>query len=159
MSNIHELRDVIHRLHGARATYVESVSVRETHKGQIVWDGIVEVFALTGHPKANRIYAWAHDTDDPRNPRRYVTVLHIPPVISPETAVRAAIVQGQKSVTETKKTRKPGRPKLPRGESKGKFLRVRVTPDELRAFEKTAKLSGKSVSEWSRGILNAATGV
>jgi hypothetical protein len=59
-------------------------------------------------------------------------------------------------VTEAKKTRKPGRPKMPKGESKGKFLRVRVTPDELRAFEKAAKAGSKSVSEWSRGILNAA---
>jgi predicted HicB family RNase H-like nuclease len=61
-------------------------------------------------------------------------------------------------VIETKKTRKPGRPKLPRGESKGKFLRVRVTPDELRAFEKAARSGGKSVSEWSRSILNSAIG-
>jgi uncharacterized protein (DUF1778 family) len=61
-------------------------------------------------------------------------------------------------VTEAKKTRKPGRPKLPRGESKGKFLRVRVTPDELRAFERAARLGGKSVSEWSRCTLNAASG-
>jgi hypothetical protein len=48
---------------------------------------------LTGHPKADRVYAWSHDTDDPAHPRRHVTVLHIPPVISPQTAVKAAIVQ------------------------------------------------------------------
>ena len=59
----------------------------------------------------------------------------------------------------TEAKRKPGRPKLPKGSSKGKFLRVRVTPDELRAFEKAARIGGKSVSEWSRGILNAAIGV
>jgi len=58
-----------------------------------VWDGIVEVFDLVGHPKAPKIYAWAHDTDDPKEPRRYVTVLHLPPVTSPLLAVRAAIVQ------------------------------------------------------------------
>jgi hypothetical protein len=61
-------------------------------------------------------------------------------------------------VTEAKKTRKPGRPKLPKGESKAKFLRVRVTPDEMKAFEKEAKASGNSVSEWSRSILRAAIG-
>lgn len=96
MSYIAELRDVIHKLHGATATYVESVSVREIHEGQIVWDGIVEVFRLRGHPKTNRIYAWEHDTDDPKQPRRYVTVLHIPPVVSPRTAVQAVIVQESK---------------------------------------------------------------
>lgn len=93
MTYIEELQDVIHRLHGATATHVQSVSVTEKYKGQTVWDGVVEVFDLIGHPKANRIYAWAHDTDDPANPKRYVTVLHIPPVVSPQTAVQAAIVQ------------------------------------------------------------------
>lgn len=93
MDHIRELRGVIHKLHNARATHIESVPVTERHQGQVVWDGIVEVFRLRGHPQTNKIYAWAHDTDDPANPKRYVTVLHIPPVVSPETAVRAAIVQ------------------------------------------------------------------
>jgi hypothetical protein len=53
----------------------------------------VEVFDITGHPTAPRVYAWAHDTDDPKNPRRHVTVLHIPPVVSPLLAVRAASIQ------------------------------------------------------------------
>lgn len=93
MSHLGNLKRIIRELHKAEAQYVESVAVREMHKGRVVWDGVVEVFDLTGHPKANRIYAWSHLTDDPANPKRYVTVLHIPPVVSPETAVRAAIVQ------------------------------------------------------------------
>jgi hypothetical protein len=56
-------------------------------------------------------------------------------------------------VTEAKKTRKPGRPKLPRGESKGKFLRVRFAASEIRAIESAAKVRNQSVSEWVRGIL------
>lgn len=94
---IEELREVIWRLHGAEATHVETVPVKETFQGKTVWDGDVEVFKLHDHPKANRVYAWAHDTDDPLNPRRHVTVLHIPPVVSPLTAVQAAIVQEFKS--------------------------------------------------------------
>ena len=97
MSHIRELRRVIHELHGALPTYVESVFVREMHKGKIVWDGVVEVFDLAGHPKANRVYAWSHETGDPRHPKRHVTVLHIPPVVSPQTAVQAAILQEYKS--------------------------------------------------------------
>lgn len=93
MTYITELRDVIYKLHGAEATHRESVPVKESFQGQTVWNGIVEVFDLTGHPKANRIYAWSHNTDDPANPKRYVTVLHIPPIVSPQTAVQAAIVQ------------------------------------------------------------------
>ncbi len=55
---------MIRRLHGAEPTHVESVPVKETFGGQTVWDGIVEVFELRGHPKANRVYAWSHDTDE-----------------------------------------------------------------------------------------------
>lgn len=93
MNDIGKLRRVILELHNAKAKHVQSVPVREEFKGQVVWDGVVEVFALQSHPKTNRIYAWAHDTDDPVNPKRYVTVLHIPPVVSPQTAVKAAVVQ------------------------------------------------------------------
>jgi hypothetical protein len=93
VSYIDELLDLIHKLHGATATHVQSVPVTETFQGKTVWDGIVEVFDVRGHPGTHRVYAWAHETDDPDNPKRHVTVLHIPPVISPLSAVRAAIVQ------------------------------------------------------------------
>ena len=93
MSHIHDLREVIQRLHGAEAKHVESVPVKEQHQGQTVWEGVVEVFDLVGHPKTHRVYAWAHETDDPKKPKRHVTVLHVPPVVSPQTAVRAAIIQ------------------------------------------------------------------
>ena len=92
-NDIKELGETIHKLHGAKATHTKSVSVKETFEGQTVWDGVVEVFELKGHPKASKAYAWAHDTDDPMHPKRHVTVLHIPPITSPELAVRASIVQ------------------------------------------------------------------
>ena len=90
---IHELRNVIRKLHGGDATHVESVPVQESFHGKTIWDGVVEVFDLTGHPTANRVYAWAHETDEPQGQRRHVTVLHLHPAISPQTAVRAAIIQ------------------------------------------------------------------
>ena len=89
---------MILRMHGAEAKHIESVPVKETFQGQTVWDGVVEVFDLRGHPKANRAYAWAHDTDNPERPKRHVAVLHIPPVISPQTAVRAAIIQEHRGI-------------------------------------------------------------
>jgi hypothetical protein len=91
MSHIDELKTAIHKLHGATATHRESVPVTETFQGKTVWDGIVEVFHLDGHPKTDRVYAWSHDTDSGNT--RHVTVLHVPPAISPATAVRAFIVQ------------------------------------------------------------------
>jgi len=90
---IEELRDVIRKLHGVDSTHRESVPVKEVFKGKTVWEGIVEVFDLHGHPKANTAYAWSHETDNPNKPRRSVTVLHVPPAVSPITAVRLAIAQ------------------------------------------------------------------
>ena len=93
MTYLEELRDVIRRLHGADAQHVESVPVKETFQGKTVWEGVVEVFDLIGHATAGKVYAWAHDTDDPAKPRRHVTVLHSHPITSARDAVRAAIVQ------------------------------------------------------------------
>ena len=93
MSYIDELKDVIRRLHGAEATHVESVPVKEMFQDKTVWEGIVEVFDLHGHPKATRVYAWAHETDNPQKPVRHVTVLHLHPIKSAQDAVRAVILQ------------------------------------------------------------------
>ena len=101
MTYIEELRDVIRRLHGAEATHVESVPVKETYQGKTVWEGIVEVFELHGHPSASRLYAWSHETDNHDKSRRHVTVLHSHPITSPVLAVRAAIVQEFRSLEPT----------------------------------------------------------
>ena len=93
MNYIEELRDVIRKLHGVESTHRQSVPVKEVFNGETIWEGIVEVFELHGHPKANIAYAWTHSTDDPDKPKRSVTVLHVPPAVSPETAVRVAISQ------------------------------------------------------------------
>src|ERR1019366_5300155 len=93
MNYIEELKDVIRKLHGVEATHVQSVPVKETFQGETVWDGIVEVFELHGHPKAKTAYAWTPASASPTQPRRSVTVLHLDPITSPVLAVRAAIVQ------------------------------------------------------------------
>jgi len=54
------------------------------------------------------------------------------------------------------RARKAGRPPLPKGQAKIGTLRIRVTPEELRAIEATAKAKKLSTSEWIRGTLNAA---
>jgi hypothetical protein len=95
---LEELRDVIRKLHGVESTHRQSVPVKEVFNGQTVWDGVVEVFELHGHAKASHAYAWTHATDDPKKPKRHVTVLQIPPAVSPETAVRVAIAQEFRSL-------------------------------------------------------------
>ena len=64
-----------------------------------MWGGIVEVFEIRGHPKAPKVYAWAHDTDSKKP--RVVTVLHIAPVTSAIEAVRAAVIQEFRSLEPT----------------------------------------------------------
>jgi hypothetical protein len=83
-----ELQKAIHAVHGCDSRYVCSVPVREVFNGLVAWDGVVEVFDLIDHPKAKRCYAWSFADG---NQTRSVAVLELPPVYSPETAVKVAI--------------------------------------------------------------------
>ena len=76
-------------LHGCEAKHVETVPVIEHWQGKTVWEGEVEVFDLSGHPKATKGYAWAYDK---ARGSEIVAVLELPPVISPKTAVQVAVV-------------------------------------------------------------------
>jgi len=89
---IKALQKAIFDLHGCKAIWIESVPVKEVFKGKTVWEGVVQVFDLEGHPKAKRCYAWSHELEGSRK-RRFFAVLHQEPVDSPEKAVRASIVQ------------------------------------------------------------------
>jgi len=53
-----------------------------------MWEGVVEIFTLHGHPKAKRAYGWQAGVG---TDAQFTAVLGIPPVNSPNTAVRAAI--------------------------------------------------------------------
>jgi hypothetical protein len=90
---IERLKMVIRQLHRCNATHLETVPVNEMFRGQPVWQGEVEVFTVD-HPKAKKCYAWSADQGKPNE--RFTAVLEIPPVQSPETAVRASIVADAK---------------------------------------------------------------
>ena len=83
------------RMHTCKATLAQSVPVTERHGNATVWEGIVHVFHLAGHPKATRAYAWSSPIEG-SDKRRFFAVLHLPPVTSPVDAVRAAIVAKSK---------------------------------------------------------------
>jgi hypothetical protein len=100
MSYIEELQDVIRNLYHIEPVYVETVPIKEVFQGQTVWEGEVEVFDLPDSPDADRVYAWAHDTENVDQPKRTVTVLHIPPVTSPQKAVQASIIQDYREQQE-----------------------------------------------------------
>jgi len=53
------------------------------------------------------------------------------------------------------KPKKVGRPVLPKGNAKAATVRVRATPNELRAYEMAAKAQKQSLSEWIRNTLNS----
>ena len=52
MTDRERLRQAIRNLHGVESTHLRSDPVHETFQGTTVWKGVVEVFALKGHPKA-----------------------------------------------------------------------------------------------------------
>ena len=96
IDDVDSLKLSVETQHGGTATLVQSVPVKETRTGTVVWDGVVHVFDLTGHPKATRAYAWSSPIEG-SDKRRFFAVLHQGPVKSPVDAVRAAIVQESRS--------------------------------------------------------------
>ncbi|MGD0614944.1 MAG: hypothetical protein ABSA69_05815 [Verrucomicrobiota bacterium] len=90
------LKLAVEHLHKCGAVHSETVPVHEVFREETVWEGDIEVFDLTGHPKAKRAYAWSHPTGKDDKDERFVAVLEIPPVVSPETAVRVSIVSDLK---------------------------------------------------------------
>lgn len=92
MIDLKELKRAVEGLHGCTADFKESVAVKEVFEGQTAWEGSVQVFDLTGHPEADKCYAWSSPIEGSEK-RKFYAVLNIPPVDSPEKAVRASIIQ------------------------------------------------------------------
>jgi hypothetical protein len=90
------IRLAITQTHGCESVHVGTVPVHETFQGRTVWNGNVEVFSLINHPKAKRLYAWAHLEGPKEDKTRFVAVLELPPVTDAKTAVRAAIMADAK---------------------------------------------------------------
>src|SRR3954447_1138123 len=87
--SVDQLQRAVEGQHGGEAVVVSAEPVKETFNGKTVWQGIVHVFDLEGHPKATRAYAWSSPID---GKRRFYAVLHLGGIRSPLDAVRAAIV-------------------------------------------------------------------
>jgi hypothetical protein len=89
---IEDMRRAVEHLHGCKAVYVRTEPITEIFRGETVWEGDVEIFDLTGHPKSKRAYAWRHKDGPADSLDRYVAVLEYPPIDSAQKAVQAAIV-------------------------------------------------------------------
>ncbi len=78
-------------MHSCRATLAQTVPVNESFRGAAVWEGVVHIFDLEGHPEAARAYAWSSPIQASEK-RRFFAVLQLGAIKSPLDAVRAAIV-------------------------------------------------------------------
>jgi hypothetical protein len=88
---LHNLRDAVSALHGCDCSHSGTSLVVEFFDGRKVFEGNVETFTLSEHPRASEAFAWAfEDKGEPR----YLAVLKIPPINDPSDAVRAAILSG-----------------------------------------------------------------
>lgn len=99
--DLDQLKQAIESQHGGTATHAQPVPVRETFEGKPVWEGVVHVFDLAGHPKATRAYTWSSPVEGSETRRRFYAVLHMGKIQSPLDAVRAAIVAEQRQSGRT----------------------------------------------------------
>lgn len=91
----HQLKQAVEGQHGGTAVLDYAAPVREIFDGQTVWEGVVHVFNLEGHPRATWAYAWSSPVEG-SDRRRFYAVLHLGGIRSPLDAVRAAIVAESK---------------------------------------------------------------
>ena len=90
---INNLSKAIAAMHNCRPIHFGSEKVTESFNGELVWSGDVEIFQIEGHPKANIAYGWAWE--DEGKEIQYIGILKVPPVESPNDAVKAAIASGK----------------------------------------------------------------
>jgi hypothetical protein len=101
---IERLKDAIEQLHHCRAGWIGTGPVKEMLDGKTIWEGSVETFVLIGHPKAKHAYAWSQKDRAGNGEERCVSVLAVPPVDSPQAAVKAAVTDKMKRKKSPEKT-------------------------------------------------------
>lgn len=87
------LEIAVARMHHCRAVHLGFRPVRVVSNGETVWEGDVEILRLFRHPQAQWCYAWPAPGARQHAGGRFVAVLAIPPVDSPEAAIRAQLAR------------------------------------------------------------------
>jgi hypothetical protein len=90
------LKQAVEELHDCQASYISSQHVRESLEGRPVFDGMVAIFGVTGHPAANTCYAWSAE-DAETGQVTVHAVLHYAPIQSSRDAVRATLAARHRS--------------------------------------------------------------
>lgn len=83
---IPEVQLAVEKAAGCAAEFLRTALVMEGWKKELVWQGEVEMFTLKGHPKAKVAFGWKNFDGT------FTAVLGVPPIETPNAAVRAAIV-------------------------------------------------------------------
>jgi hypothetical protein len=83
----HSVRDAIERRANCTVAYYQTQPVRIALDGEILWKGKVEVFKLQGHPQASLAFGWGFENAQKK--MEYVTVMGVPPLDNPISAVKA----------------------------------------------------------------------
>ncbi len=71
------------------AVYLQTQPVRLAIDGKVVWNGKVEVYQLKDHPQAKLAFGWGYQNDQKKI--EYVTVIGVPPLDNPLSAVKAFV--------------------------------------------------------------------
>ena len=85
------LKAVIEREYGGTATVIGTELVTAMWQGVIAWQGVVQIYALTGDAQFKTVYAWLAHADGSGDQRRVHTALRAGSVNTPWDAVNAAI--------------------------------------------------------------------
>ena len=94
MSNyIEELAQAITAMHECGCSHFGTEKVIEKHQGDVVWEGVVEVYQLTDHPEAKIAYGWGWEDD--AGEIQYIGILKAKHIESASDAVKAAIASRQ----------------------------------------------------------------
>ena len=96
------MQRTIRLIHGCGSRHVESIPFYERFQNKTAWHGNIEVFDLVQHEQARRCYAWQYRQVD--ETIRTVVLLELPPVDSPQSAVKAAVTTGLSQLQKTPKS-------------------------------------------------------
>lgn len=89
--DVADLQHAMLVMHGVHGKHIGRIPVTEMFGGRVLSEVAVEVFDIAGHPAATRCYAWRSPAATPAAQAKIVCVLKLPPVDSPEAAVRNAM--------------------------------------------------------------------
>lgn len=91
MDYLDEARLALEKTHNVCAKHLDTIGVKKIFNGTLAWAGDVEVFEVTGHPKAEHAYVWGYPNNKRSGEYDFVAILGIPPITSASIAVQAAI--------------------------------------------------------------------